>query len=103
MHLLQNDIEISTTDQTQRTDLMNEFETTVNNSELAHGMQELLGAYLALERYFLEESVNKALGMDMLDPDQQTSSMVDDVFFIVQKCVRYVSPAGKLDVRIKFH
>lgn len=54
-------------------------------------MQELLGAYLALERYFLEESVNKALGMDALDPDQQTSSMVDDVFFIVQKCVRYVS------------
>jgi len=54
-------------------------------------MQELLGAYLALERYFLEESVNKALGMDALDPDQQTSSMIDDVFFIVQKCIRYVS------------
>lgn len=54
-------------------------------------MQELLGTYLALERYFLEESVNKALGMDTLEPDQQTSSMVDDVFFIVQKCVRYVS------------
>jgi len=64
----------------------------MNNSELAHGMQELLGAYLALERYFLEESVNKALGMDTLDPDfhQQTSSMVDDVFFIVQKCIRYI-------------
>lgn len=89
--VFQNDIEISTTDETQRADLLNEFETTVNNSELAHGMQELLGAYLALERYFLEESVNKALGMDALDPDQQTSSMVDDVFFIVQKCVRYVS------------
>lgn len=92
MLVLQNDIEISTTDEAQRTELLNEFETTINNSELAHGMQELLGAYLALERYFLEESVNKALGMDALDPDQQTSSMVDDVFFIVQKCVRYVSP-----------
>lgn len=53
-------------------------------------MQELLGAYLALERYFLEESVNKAIGMDVLDQEQQTSSMVDDVFFIVKKCVRYV-------------
>ena len=90
MFVLQNDIEISTTDEAQRTELLNEFEMTINNSELAHGMQELLGAYLALERYFLEESVNKALGMDALDPDQQTSSMVDDVFFIVQKCVRYV-------------
>lgn len=87
---LQNDIEISTTDETQRIELLNDFETAMNNSELAHGMQELLGAYLALERYFLEESVNKALGMDTLDPDQQTSSMVDDVFFIVQKCIRYI-------------
>ena len=67
---------------------MNDFETFVNNSELARSMQELLGAYLALERYFLEESVNKAIGMDVLDPEQQTSSMIDDVFFIVKKCVR---------------
>lgn len=92
LFVLQNDVEISTTDEAQRTELLNEFETTINNSELAHGMQELLGAYLALERYFLEESVNKALGMDTLDPDQQTSSMVDDVFFIVQKCIRYILP-----------
>lgn len=68
--------------------MLNEFETTIYNSELAHGMQELLGAYLALERYFLEENVNKAMGMDKLEPDQQTSSMVDDVFFIIKKCVR---------------
>lgn len=73
----------------QYKDLISEFENIINNSDLAHGMQELLSAYLALERYFLEESVNKALGMDTLDQDQQTSSMVDDVFFIVQKCIRY--------------
>lgn len=95
---VKNDIEISTTDETQRAELLNEFETTiVNNSELAHGMQELLGAYLALERYFLEESVNKALGMDALDPDQQTSSMIDDVFFIVQKCIRRAMSSWSID------
>lgn len=81
-------MEISTTDTTQRKESINDFETFVNNSELARSMQELLGAYLALERYFLEESVNKAIGMDVLEQDQQTSSMVDDVFFIVKKCVR---------------
>lgn len=85
---LQSDLEISTTDTTQRKASINDFETFVNNSELARSMQELLGAYLALERYFLEESVNKAIGMDCLDQEQQTSSMVDDVFFIVKKCVR---------------
>ncbi|XP_012538440.1 conserved oligomeric Golgi complex subunit 4 isoform X1 [Monomorium pharaonis] len=94
---IKNDVEISTTDEAQRTELLNEFEMTINNSELAHGMQELLGAYLALERYFLEESVNKALGMDALDPDQQTSSMVDDVFFIVQKCVRRAMSSWSID------
>ena len=86
---LQNDLEISTTDETIRATQTDEFESMIKNSELSHGMQELLGAYLALERYFLEESVNKAVGMDKLDQDQQTSSMVDDVFYIVKKCVRY--------------
>lgn len=81
-------MEIGTTDESQRKASMNDFETFVSNSELARSMQELLGAYLALERYFLEESVNKAIGMDVLDQEQQTSSMVDDVFFILKKCVR---------------
>lgn len=86
--ITQNDIEISVTNDAQFKDLMNEFESIISNSDTARGMQELLGAYLALERYFLEESVSKALGMDTLEQDQQTSSMVDDVFFIVQKCIR---------------
>lgn len=86
----QNDLEIGVADDVQRREQLNEFESYIGKSELARGMQELLGAYLALERYFLEESVNKAVGMDTLDQDQQTSSMLDDVFFIVRKCVRYI-------------
>ncbi|XP_015126863.1 conserved oligomeric Golgi complex subunit 4 isoform X2 [Diachasma alloeum] len=83
-----NDIEIGSQDDEQRQQQINEFERMIKNSELCHIMQEILGAYLALERYFLEESVNKALGMDILEQDQQTSSMVDDVFYIVKKCIR---------------
>lgn len=94
---VKNDIEISTTNDMQYKDLITEFENIINNSDLAHGMQELLSAYLALERYFLEESVNKALGMDTLDQDQQTSSMVDDVFFIVQKCIRRSMSSWSID------
>lgn len=60
-------------------------------------MQELLSGYLTLERYFLEESVNKAIGMDALDQDQQTSSMVDDTFFIVKKCIRRAISSGSID------
>ncbi|XP_051154343.1 conserved oligomeric Golgi complex subunit 4 isoform X1 [Leptopilina boulardi] len=94
---ISSDLEISTTDTTQRKASINDFETFVNNSELARSMQELLGAYLALERYFLEESVNKAIGMDVLDQEQQTSSMVDDVFFIVKKCVRRAISSWSID------
>ncbi|XP_031369892.1 conserved oligomeric Golgi complex subunit 4 isoform X2 [Apis dorsata] len=94
---VKNDIEISATNDMQYKDLISEFENIINNSDLAHGMQELLSAYLALERYFLEESVNKALGMDTLDQDQQTSSMVDDVFFIVQKCIRRSMSSWSID------
>lgn len=94
---ISSDLEISTTDTTQRKESINDFETFVNNSELARSMQELLGAYLALERYFLEESVNKAIGMDVLEQDQQTSSMVDDVFFIVKKCVRRAISSWSID------
>ncbi|XP_011306177.1 conserved oligomeric Golgi complex subunit 4 [Fopius arisanus] len=83
-----NDIEVENQDDEQRQIRMNEFERMMKNSGLSHAMQEILGAYLALERYFLEESVNKALGMDILEQDQHTSSMVDDVFYIVKKCVR---------------
>lgn len=82
-------MEISTASDIEPKNALKEFEMFINNSESARVMQELLGAYLSLERYFLEESVNKAIGMDSLDQDQQTSSMVDDVFFIVQKCIRY--------------
>jgi hypothetical protein len=51
-------------------------------------MQELLSNYLLLERYFMEESVKKAVAMDAVEEGSHTSSMVDDVFFIVRKCVR---------------
>ena len=81
----------------QRKELSNDFELVIKNSELACSMQELLGAYLALERYFMEESVKKAIGMDALDQDQQTSSMVDDSFFIVKSCIRRAISSGSID------
>ncbi|XP_014217199.2 conserved oligomeric Golgi complex subunit 4 [Copidosoma floridanum] len=92
-----NDLEISTTDVQQREDSLNDFNSMMKNAELARCMQELLGVYLALERYFMEESVHKAIGMDSLDQDQQTSSMVDDAFFIVKKCIKRSISTGSID------
>ncbi|KAJ8681166.1 hypothetical protein QAD02_016953 [Eretmocerus hayati] len=92
-----NDLEISTTDSQQWKDLLNDFELLMKNSELSRCMQELLGAYLAIERYFMEESVNKAIGMDAFDQEQQTSSMLDDTFFIIKKCIKRAISSGSVD------
>lgn len=59
-----------------------------NRSEMNRQMQDLLGIYLLLERYFMEESVIKAIALDNHEAGQLTSSMVDDVFFIIRKCIR---------------
>lgn len=75
-------------DVTSQTALVSELEVMLNGSELCHRMQELLGSYLLLEKYFMEESVKKALAMDTVEEGSHTSSMVDDIFFIVRKCIR---------------
>ena len=51
-------------------------------------MQELIGSYIMMEEYFMREMVLKAVSMDMSEEGSLTSSMVDDAFFIVKKCVR---------------
>jgi hypothetical protein len=64
------------------------LETTVKKSQLNNLMQDLLGTYLRFESYFMEESVIKAIHLDAYEQGQLFSSMVDDVFFIVRKCIR---------------
>lgn len=66
------------------------LETLLKKSQLSTQMQELLSTYLLLERYFMEESVIKGIALDIYDAAQpsSSSSMVDDVFFIIRKCIR---------------
>ncbi|XP_050432930.1 conserved oligomeric Golgi complex subunit 4 isoform X3 [Adelges cooleyi] len=69
------------------------------NSKLCCSIQELMGRYLEFERYYMEESIKKAILMDTLEGDEAlTSSMVDDVFFIIRKCVMRSLRSGSLDL-----
>ncbi|XP_023722479.2 conserved oligomeric Golgi complex subunit 4 [Cryptotermes secundus] len=92
-----NDLEVGISDIPSRSASISELEAMLNGSELCHRMQELLGNYLLLERYFMEESVKKAVAMDAMEEGSHTSSMVDDVFFIVRKCIRRASTSSSLD------
>jgi hypothetical protein len=48
------------------------------------------------EEYYLEENVEKAIAIDEWSEDALTTSMVDDVFFILQKCGRRALATGSL-------
>ncbi|XP_059848487.1 conserved oligomeric Golgi complex subunit 4 isoform X1 [Hypanus sabinus] len=64
---------------------------------LSRNMQELIGYYITMEEYFMREMVNKAVAMDVCERGQLTSSMVDDVFFIVKKCIGRALASSNID------
>lgn len=92
-----NDFESFTTDIEVVTSRIEHFDETVKKSRLSRQMQELLGTYILFERYFMEESVIKAISLDSFEQGQQCSSMVDDVFFIIKKCIRRSIATSSLD------
>uniref|UniRef100_A0A8C1GUN9 Conserved oligomeric Golgi complex subunit 4 n=1 Tax=Cyprinus carpio TaxID=7962 RepID=A0A8C1GUN9_CYPCA len=63
------------------------LEQLLKNCQLSRTMQELIGYYIPMEEYYMRESVNKAVVMDTAEVGQLSSSMVDDVFYIVKKCI----------------
>jgi len=81
------DFEISQPDPELRAKSMEEVDRMLAMSDLAKFSQESLGDYIALEQYFMSENVKLAISLDSSEQDQLTTSMLDDVFFIVKKCV----------------
>jgi hypothetical protein len=57
-------------------------------------VQEVLGYYMSLEEYFMAENVGKAVRIDEFVEDALTTSMVDDVFYILQNCARRAIATG---------
>lgn len=58
-------------------------------SGLNKRVQEIMSHYILLEQYFMVACVQKAVKMDdSSDAEQIVSTMVDDVFFVLQKCTR---------------
>eukprot|EP00250_Pteridium_aquilinum_P033733 c6169_g1_i1 orf=150-2504(+) len=51
-------------------------------------VQELMMHYIVLEEFFMAENVRKAVKIDEFVADALTTSMVDDVFYVLQQCTR---------------
>lgn len=63
----------------------------LHKSRVGLGMQELIGRYIPMEAYYVEEMVGKAIGEAQREDKGHTwitSSMVDDTLFLVRKAVR---------------
>uniref|UniRef100_A0A2A4K8J4 Conserved oligomeric Golgi complex subunit 4 n=2 Tax=Heliothis virescens TaxID=7102 RepID=A0A2A4K8J4_HELVI len=84
----QTEADAATLKDTEKKACIDAVEKIIAECDLMRTAQDILAYYLALERYFLEESVNKALKMATPQIGVTTSSLVDDVFFIARKVIR---------------
>ncbi|VDK88334.1 unnamed protein product [Litomosoides sigmodontis] len=81
----------------QKRERSNKLDDLVLRSVLGTRMQELLGQYVLMEQFYMTESVAKAMIIDFKEVDSLTSSMLDDVFFIIRKCVRRSLSSSSVD------
>ncbi|CAG9532049.1 unnamed protein product [Cercopithifilaria johnstoni] len=81
----------------QKHERSNKLDDLVLRSVLGTRMQELLGQYVLMEQFYMTESVAKAMTMDLKEVDSLTSCMLDDVFFIIRKCVRRSLSSSSVD------
>lgn len=58
------------------------------NGSFSKVIQDVTGFYVILEGFFMVENVRKAIRIDEHVPDSLTTSMVDDVFYVLQSCLR---------------
>nr|CAH7757940.1 unnamed protein product [Callosobruchus chinensis] len=91
------DADVGIPNQEDKEKIIKSLENVIKDSDISQCKHELLSHYLRLEQYYMDESIAKAVAMDTLEPSQQTSSMVDDTFFIVRKCIRRSISTGSLD------
>ncbi|GFR44917.1 hypothetical protein Agub_g6002, partial [Astrephomene gubernaculifera] len=70
-------------------------EAAFRSGSLNVSLRELLGRYVALEEYYLDETAAMAVRIDEVLPGALTSSMVDDVFYILRKVGLRALAAGQ--------
>lgn len=57
-------------------------------SNLALRVQSLTNHFVLLASFYVEKSIFKAISLDTFDSDMMTSSMVDDIFYIVKSTLQ---------------
>ncbi|KAH9495945.1 Golgi transport complex subunit 4 [Bulinus truncatus] len=92
-----NDTEAAQSNPQSQSDDIKEIDQLFSSCELNRMIQDIIGNYIMMEEYFMREMIVKAVNMDSSEEGQQTSSMVDDIFFIVKKSVRRAISSSSVD------
>lgn len=99
---VKDDIKSKVEDESQRqASLLELYNLLCIECELNHLVQELGGVYVMLEQFYLNESSKKAILMDQIDTETSgypVSSMLDDIFFIVKKCINRAISTKSVEV-----
>ncbi|CAG8495188.1 1950_t:CDS:10 [Paraglomus brasilianum] len=73
-----------------------------NSSGLCKQLRELMEDYLLIEVFYLRRSMKKAMAIDEYDESHRTSSCVDDVFFVINRCIQRAIMTSDVDVISSF-
>ncbi|XP_035231381.1 conserved oligomeric Golgi complex subunit 4-like [Stegodyphus dumicola] len=95
---IMGDIEISSPDEKVKNVEIQRLNRLLKECELSRLMHDLLGTYVTMEEYFMRESIRKAVCMDVIEENALTSSMLDDVFFIIKKCLKQAVSSSNADI-----
>eukprot|EP00963_Diacronema_lutheri_P014079 scaffold2858_cov659-Pavlova_lutheri.AAC.50 len=68
----------------------------VRGGAFSVAVKELISYYIALEEYYMEETVGTAIRISEAAEGSLTTSMVDDVFYILKKCGRRAIASGNV-------
>ncbi len=102
-----NDIDISTQEESERSDKKSVMEKKILASGLCQSIQEILSEYILLEDYYMKQNIRKATDQhvhtlntisDGSNQDGDNSEkLLDEVFFIVKQCISRATGCGNVD------
>ncbi|CAN8000635.1 unnamed protein product [Ixodes pacificus] len=92
-----SDFEVAYQEPAVQAEKIQQFNRKIKDSELCKCMQEIVSSYIMMEEYFLLESVRKAIEVDTIEENSPCSSMLDDVFFILKKCLKRAFSSASVD------
>jgi len=93
---LETDLECTTNKEALPMELR-ELDHWIGNTKLSHHLQEIMGTYVLMEKYYMRESIQKAIEMDTLPENSLCSSVIDDTFYVLKKSRDRAVMSGNLN------